>query len=138
MPVNTTDEIFVDAPPEDVYRALITFGKDASWWPGAKTQTQGTTIRLVLPAGRVARVRLHARVDNVRPDEGLVWWFEAGDIAGRGEWWLERFKDGTIVHYFLEAERGAKRARSLPSRIRRHRWAIRRGMNALKDEMEGR
>lgn len=136
--VNTTDEIFVDAEPADVYRALLTFGKDASWWPGAKTETNGRRITVAVPAGAVARVRFVATVDNVRPDEGLTWVFEDGELSGRGEWWLEPFKDGTIVHYYLiEADKIAG-ARGLDSLVDKHRVAMRRGMNALKDFMEGR
>lgn len=138
MATNTTDEIFVDAEPADVYRALVTFGKDASWWPGARARSSGTRLSVRLPSGRFARVSFQANVGNVRPDEGLTWWIDDGEIVGRGEWWLEKFKDGTIVHYFLEAEPGSRRMRGMPARIRRHRWAIRRGLNALKDEMEGR
>ncbi len=138
MATNTTDEIFVDAPPADVYRALLTFGKDTSWWPGAKASSQGKRLTASLRCGRVGRVRFQAGIDNVRPDEGLTWWMDAGELTGRGEWWLEPFKDGTIVHYYLEAEPGRRGMRGMTGRVRRHRWAIRRGMNALKDEMEGR
>lgn len=138
MAVNTTDEIFVDAEPADVYRALLTFGKDASWWPGAKTESSGKRLTITIPAGSLSRVRFSAMVDNVRPDEGLTWVFEDGDLTGRGEWWLEPFKDGTIVHYYLiEAEKTGG-ARGLDATVDKHRVAVRRGMNALKDFMEGR
>ncbi|GAC1410057.1 MAG: hypothetical protein NVSMB57_03310 [Actinomycetota bacterium] len=136
MVVNATDEIFIDAPADDVYRALLTFGKDAAWWPGAKTSSEGKRLRVTLPVGRVSRLSFEANIDNVRPDEGLTWWMDVGELNGRGEWWLEPFKDGTIVHYYLEVEQNGRR--KIDDAVERHRFAIRRGMNALKDEMEGR
>lgn len=135
MKVNTTDELFIDAPPADVYRALITMGKDVSWWPGARSSSSGKEITLSAPLGRLARVRFTATVDGVRPDEGLTWWLTKGELRGRAEWWLEAFKDGTIVHYFLDVEPGEGRRR-MTARVRRHRWAVRRGVNALKDGLE--
>ena len=136
MKVNTTDELFIDAPPAEVYRALVTLGKDTSWWPGAQSSSAGKEFTLRAPASRLARVSFTATVDGVRPDEGLTWWLIKGEIKGRAEWWLEAFKEGTIVHYYLDVEPG-EGWRRMPSRIRRHRWAVRRGVNALKDELEG-
>lgn len=127
----------MDAEPADVYRALLTFGKDASWWPGARVESNGKKIRVAILSGRASRVRFAASVDNVRPDEGLTWTFEQGDLDGHGEWWLEPFKDGTIVHYYLEAHK-ASGARGVDALVEKHRIAVRRGMNALKDFMEGR
>jgi len=136
--VNTSDEIFVDAEPAEVYRALLTFGKDPSWWPGARTTSDGKHLGVVAPAGGLSRLRFAATVDHVRPDEGLTWVFDEGELHGRGEWWLEPFKDGTIVHYYLIEAAKASGARGLDALVDKHRVAIRRGMNALKDFMEGR
>ena len=130
MLMNSTDELYIEAPPDEVYRALITFGKDSSWWPGAKTSSEGKRLRASLPSGRISKVSFEANVDNVRPDEGLIWWMDAGDITGRGEWWLEGFKQGTILHYYLEVSDGNARV------IDRHRDAIRKGMHALKQELQ--
>lgn len=135
MKVNTTDELFIDAPPDEVYRALVTLGKDASWWPGARTSSRGKEITVSAPVQRLARVRFGATVDGVRPDEGLTWWLKSGELHGRAEWWLEKFKAGTIVHYFLDVEPG-EGWRPMQARVRRHRWAVRRGINALKDNLE--
>lgn len=64
-----------------------------------------------------------------------MWSLDRGELAGRGEFWLEPFKNGTIVHYYLDVDpRG--RGRRLTSRVRRHRCALRRGLNALKDHLE--
>lgn len=136
MRVNTTDEIYIRAAPEDVYHALVAIGKDPSWWPGARAGTSGKRLSLSAGVGGIrGRIRFEAEVDGVRPDEGLTWWLEAGELRGRAEWWLEPFKDGTIVHYYLDVEPGSG-IRRMSSRVRRHRWAIRRGLNALKDALE--
>lgn len=136
MKVNTTDELYIDAPPAEVYRALISLGKDVSWWPGARSSSSGKEVDLRAPVTRLSSpVRFRATVDGVRPDEGLTWWLSKGELHGRAEWWLEAFKDGTIVHYFLDVSSG-EGWRRMPTRVRRHRWALRRGINALKDELE--
>jgi hypothetical protein len=138
---NTTDEFFIDAPPERVYDELIDVARVRAWWPGARAAGNGATVEIRAPSFRkIARpVAFSARIDGMRPGEGFTWWLEQGELRGRAEWWLERFKAGTIVHYYLDVVRGARgRGRRLRSAVRRHRWAIRRGVNALKDLLEGR
>jgi len=139
--INTTDEFFIDAPPERVLEQLSDAERIRAWWPGAHVNVDGVRLKVRAPAfGRVATaVVFEARLDGLRPGEGLTWWLERGELRGRGEWWLEAFKDGTIVHYYLDVERGNRgRARRMSSVVRRHRWAVRRGVNALKDQLEGR
>lgn len=141
MAVNTTDEFFIDAPPARVLDELANAGRIRAWWPGARVSDEGQRLRVRAPAFRSlsAAVVFEARLDGFRPGEGLTWWLERGELRGRGEWWLEAFKDGTIVHYYLDVEPGDRgRARRMSSRVRRHRWAVRRGINALKDQLEGR
>ncbi len=140
MRVNTTDEIFVDAPPETVQRALLGLSEDASWWPGARAGGGYGWVWLRAPTGRVfSRVRLKASIPSAREWEGFTWMLEEGELRGRAEWWLEAFKGGTIVHYYLDVERGDRAGiRRTASQVRRHRWAVRRGMNALKDRLERR
>jgi hypothetical protein len=138
---NTTDEFFIDVPPERVLEQLADGVRIGEWWPGAHVSAEGERLRVRAPAfGRTATVvDFEARLDGIRPGEGLTWWLERGELHGRGEWWLEPFKDGTIVHYYLDVERGDRgRTRRMSSLIRRHRWAVRRGVNALKDLLEGR
>jgi hypothetical protein len=138
---NTTDEFFIDATPDRVLEQLADGERIREWWPGARVSVEGERLRVRAPAfGRLAAaVTFEARLDGLRPGEGLTWWLERGELQGRGEWWLEAFKDGTIVHYYLDVERGNRgRARRTSSLIRRHRWAVRRGVNALKDLLEGR
>lgn len=138
---NTTDEFFINATPQRVYEALTAGERIAEWWPGAGVtqSTAGISLRAPTPRRLSRPIAFGARVDGLRPGEGLTWWLEDGELRGRAEWWLEGFKSGTIVHYYLDVERGnAGRARRMRSAVRRHRWAVRRGVNALKDLLEGR
>lgn len=138
---NTNDDVFIDAPPADVFRAIEALPRDAAWWPGARTTGSGDRLTAgVQGFGRFGTpVRFEARVDGIRPGEGIVWWLESGELSGRGEFWLEPFRAGTIVHYYLDVDPGpGGRRRAFGARVRRHRWAIRGGLNALKDRLEGR
>jgi uncharacterized protein YndB with AHSA1/START domain len=139
--INTTDEFYIAVPPQLVYHELVDAARIGAWWPGARVRSSARGIELRAPSfRRVARpVRFAARADGHRPGEGFTWWLEEGELRGRAEWWLEAFKDGTIVHYYLDVERGTGgRARRMSSSVRRHRWAVRRGVNALKDRLENR
>jgi hypothetical protein len=136
---NATDELFIHATPEAVQRRLLGLSEDASWWPGARAGGGYGWVTLDVPVGlRRGRIKLKASIPNSREWEGFTWTLEEGDLVGRAEWWLEAFKDGTIVHYFLDVERGPRARRRLSTQLRRHRWAIRRGLNALKDLLEDR
>jgi len=138
---NTTDEFFIDAPPARVLDELADAARIKDWWPGVRVGGDEDRLKVRAPAFRrvSAAVEFEARLDGLRPGEGLTWWIEKGELVGRGEWWLEAFKNGTIVHYYLDVERGDRaRARRLSTLVRRHRWAVRRGVNALKDRLEGR
>jgi hypothetical protein len=136
--VNSTDEIFIEASPERVQRALLGLSEGAPWWPGARTGGGYGWVTLDAPTGRpFSRVNFKASIPSAREWEGFTWMLEEGELVGRAEWWLEAFKGGTIVHYFLDVERGpAGRWRRTPTVVRRHRWAMRRGVNALKVELE--
>ncbi len=120
MPVraNATDELFIHASPEAVQRRLLGLSEDASWWPGARAGGGYGWVTLDVPIGlHRGRMKIKASIPSSR----------------------ESFKDGTIVHYFLDVERGpGARGRRLPTSVKRHRWAIRRGLNALKDLLEAR
>ncbi|MBI4729313.1 MAG: hypothetical protein HY775_07385 [Acidobacteria bacterium] len=137
MGAGTTDELFIEAPSRAVYEALVDPG--SGWWPGARATVREGRLTASAPGFHrfASRVRFEARVEGLRPGEGLTWRLERGELRGRAEWWLEGFKNGTIVHYYLDVDPGDRgRLRRWPSRLRRHRWAVRRGMNALKDRLE--
>ncbi|MFN2613333.1 MAG: SRPBCC family protein [Actinomycetota bacterium] len=136
MGAGATDEIFIRAPQDAVHRALLAIGTtQGSWWPGARASSDGGRLVVRAKAGRVGkRTSFHAAIANIRPTEGLTWMLDGGDLRGRAEWWLEPFKDGTIVHYYLDVERGSRQ--SLARALKHHRLAVRRGLNALKDVLE--
>ncbi|HLW16414.1 MAG TPA: hypothetical protein VKV69_03525 [Actinomycetota bacterium] len=140
MRTNTTDELFIHASAEAVQRRLLGLSEDAMWWPGARAGGGYGWVTLDVPVGqRRGRLKLKASIPNSREWEGFTWTLEEGELVGRAEWWLEAFKDGTIVHYYLDVERApGARARRLSTSVKRHRWAIRRGLNALKDVLESR
>lgn len=138
---NTTDEFFIDAPPRRVYEALTDPARMAEWWPGARISPSDGRIAVRAPGFRrvASPVSFEARLEGLRPEQGVTWWLDRGELHGRGEWWFEAFKAGTIVHYYLDVERGDHSGRRrMSSSVRRHRWAVRRGVNALKDRLEGR
>ena len=134
----THDEVFIRAPQQVIARRLLDLSTDASWWPGVRTRGVYGYVVIDAPAGRMlSRARFGATISPVREWDGFTWTINDGEIVGRAEWWLEAFKDGTIVHYYLDVERGpAGKAHRLAASARRHRWAIRRGLNALKDDLE--
>lgn len=138
MRANATDEIYIAAPRQTVARRLLDLSTDASWWPGARCTGEYGRVIVNAPTGRLnTRVRFEAGIGPVREWDGFTWFLEKGELAGRAEWWLEEFKDGTIVHHYLDADRGdTGRWRRLPTVVRRYRWAVRGALNALKDDLE--
>lgn len=140
MRAQATDEIYIEASPRTIIERLTRISDGASWWPGARAGGGYGWVRVDAPTGRpFSRVRFTASIGPVREWEGFGWELTDGELIGRAEWWIEAFKDGAIVHYYLDAARGPRgRWRRMPTITRRHRWAIRRGMNALKDALEDR
>ena len=134
----TTDDVFIRAPQKRIARRLLDLADDSSWWPGVRARGTYGYVEVDAPAGRpFSRARFGAIISPVREWEGFTWTINQGDLAGRAEWWLEAFGDGTIVHYYLDLARApGRRLRRTSASVRRHRWAIRRGLNALKDDLE--
>lgn len=116
--VDLVDETYLAVPPAilaAVFRDPATW---ASWWP---------TLRLT--------------VAEDRGREG-VRWRVGGELTGTSEVWLEPYRDGTIVHFYLRVDppgappAGRRRTR-LADRLRReHAVAFKRRVNRLKDELE--
>ena len=125
---NATDELFIHASPEAVQRRLLGLSEDASWWPGARAGGGYGWVTLDVPVGlHRGRMKMKASIPNSREWEGFTWTLEEGELIGRAECWLE------------DVERGpGARGRRLSTSVKRHRWAIRRGLNALKDVLEAR
>lgn len=135
MRATTTDDIYIEAGPDEVHRALLQVGARAPWWKRARVKMDGAAVVI---RARVAPVRLPIRfkatTGTVRPGQGFVWHIEGREVRGTAEWWLEPFKEGTVVHHVLDIERAG--VRRLSSVSRRHRWALRRALYGLKDELE--
>ncbi|MBO0828432.1 MAG: polyketide cyclase / dehydrase and lipid transport [Streptosporangiales bacterium] len=121
MPVvDLVDETYVRAAPARLAAVFRDPASWPSWWP---------------------TLRLHLAEDRGR--EGVRWWV-SGQLTGTSEVWLERYRDGTVVHFYLRVDPrdapppGRLRTR-LADRLRRHHaLSFKRRINRLKDELEHR
>ncbi len=130
--LHTGDDVFIEAPAHEVANTLLHAHEDPSWWPGLRARGGYGWLELDAPTGRCnERVRFKARIEGAR-DEGFRWVFESGALVGHGEFWLEPYRRGTVAHY-LTAIRDQP---ALSRDVRAHRWAIRIGLNGLKDRFE--
>jgi hypothetical protein len=104
----------------------------ASWWPGTRAAQDASNgeVALTLPA----LGRLRVRAAGERPDVGIVLQL-SGDAHGVLEWYLEPFKEGTVINVFL-------RLSAMPRRWNRrglaYRSAIRDGLLSLRTLFEDR
>lgn len=123
--VDLIDETYVVAPAEELASRLSDRALWRRWWP---------ELRLVVFQDRGA--------------EGIRWTV-TGALVGTSEVWLERYADGTLLHYYLRADptrRGspteplagspARLARRAERLRRAHAVAVKRHVNRLKDELE--
>jgi hypothetical protein len=99
--MGTVDQGFVPAPEGRVYARLAGVERYGAWWPGH-------------PEGLA--------VESERPGAGLVLRLRDGVL----EWYLEPFKDGTIVNAILDLGDAGRR------RVMRVRSSLRRGMVSLR------
>lgn len=110
--VDIMDDTFVVA---DRARLADLFADPAlwrSWWPG-----------------------LDLTVVEDRGSQG-VRWSVGGDLAGTAEIWLEEWRDGVLVHWFLRADPAARTRRSAGRLRRSYVVAYKRRIHRLKDELE--
>lgn len=116
--VDLVDETYVAAPPARLAAVFRDPRTWASWWPA---------LRLALAEDRGR--------EGVR-------WRVTGELTGTSEVWLEAYRDGTIVHFYLrvdppDAPASGARRRRLADRLRHeHAVAFKRRVNRLKDELE--
>jgi uncharacterized protein YndB with AHSA1/START domain len=112
----------VGSPPARVFEVLEDTAGYPRWWPGAKERPQD---RLVLPGfGSVA-----ARATEVRPGVGLFVRLEGRGFRGHVEWFLEPYKEGTVVNGIVNVEAGR---RWRERRILAVRAGLRSAMVALR------
>ncbi len=107
------DESFVVA---DVSELAARFAEPAlwrAWWP-----------------------ELRLTVAQDRGNEGIRWTV-TGALAGSAEIWLEPWRDGVIVHWFLRADPAPPRSARRMLRLREaYVRDYKRRVHALKDELE--
>ena len=114
--IDLVDDTFVSAAPRLVAELVADPASWALWWP----DLQLTTTR----------------------DRGLKGrqWRVGGALRGTGEIWLEPWRDGVLVHFYLRAEPAAVTAGWTPAAMGRERrrraqqW--KRAVHALKDSLE--
>lgn len=132
--LNSSDDVFIDGTATEIQEMLLHLHEDPSWWPGLHARGGYAWLELDAPTGPTAqRARFKVKIEESRPGEGFRWRFESGDLKGTAEFWFEGFRNGTIVHYLTSVEGEPK---EMLHKIKRHRWAIRNGLNCLKDRLE--
>ncbi|AYY13665.1 polyketide cyclase / dehydrase and lipid transport [Actinobacteria bacterium YIM 96077] len=117
--VDVMDETFLVVSPMVLAKYFADPAVWREWWP-----------------------RLQLTVTKDRGSEGMQW-SVSGELAGSAEIWLEPWRDGVVVHWFLRADpvAGTRRwfglRRPDPARIRRaYVTSFKRHIHALKDEVE--
>ena len=129
----TSDDVYIHASAEVIQEAILHVHEDPSWWPGLRARGGFAWLELDAPTGRGSeRVHLKLRIEDARPGQGFRWIFEEGAIQGHGEVWFEAARDGTIVHYLTTVHERPR----IEGVLRAHRWAIRIGLNGLKDHLD--
>ena len=119
--MGTVDQGFVPAPPDAVYPRLADLERYGEWWPRSRARRDDGSFVLRLPGASPAR----ASVRGARPGIGLIVRLDGARFGGSLEWYLEPFKDGTVVNAILD----------LDSPGRRRTMRVRRGIRAALVEL---
>lgn len=137
-PLHVDDDGFVRAPAPLVYRRLTDVRAWPTWWPGVAVVERsapegGEVVAWTLRAGSRARpIAVTADLHGWRHDEGFALGLD-GDLVGRAEFWLEAGWGGTVVHHVVVATTTLARPAAT---LRDYRRVLRRGLWALKDDLE--
>jgi hypothetical protein len=110
--IDLADDTFVDAPAAVLAGVVADPARWASWWPD---------LRLTTTRDRGVKGR-QWRVD--------------GAMRGTSEIWLEPWRDGVLVHYYLRAELAGPDRSRVERERHRHVQQWKRVVHALKDELE--
>ena len=125
MRLQSHDQGFLAAGPEEVYDVLADPSTYESWWPGASASDGSATLRL-------GRRTVSARPDRHRAGVGLFLVMGEGSL----EWYLEPFEEGTIVNAFTDLDLPGGRRRAERG-LRSVRATLRSALVGLKARMEG-
>lgn len=142
----------VDATPDEVFNVLTDAERLTRWWPSVYRHVQemsrgrpdgvGRTLRLETQGWLPYRLRWELRVTEcLRPTRlSLV---ARGDFEGTGVWALEAEGEQTEVTYVWDVLATKPLLRNLSCLLRplfslNHRWAMRRGLDGLRLELERR
>ena len=126
MRVAAIDQGFVLAVPDRVFELVRDPAGYPAWWPRVRADGEG---RVRFPElGSVA-----VAVDVVRDGIELVVPVEGRRVRGHLQWYLEPFKEGTIVYGITDVQ---TTRRWSGRRVLRHRTSMRRALVALKERME--
>ena len=126
MRVASVDTGFVAASPGRVFQVVADPAAYPRWWPGTRA---GNASELLLPGIGRAEYRLGA----IRPGVELTVRLQGRRQGGRLQWYLERFKEGTVVYGIVDLETDR---RWTVRRQRGIRAGIRAAMVALKELLE--
>lgn len=137
MDLHVDDAGFVRAPQALVYRRLTDLAAWPTWWRGLRLLPRPPVDdepcwAVQLPGARLRRVRLLVRPHNWRHDAGFSLRI-AGDLTGRGEFWLEATAGGTVVHHLAVLHTELAHPMRVLADYRR---GIRRGLWGIKDQLQ--
>lgn len=132
MRVAAHDQGYVPAPPDQVYARLVDLATYEDWWPGTRIRTRSDHLKRLQIAFRRRFVGVEAVEE--RAGTGLVLQLSS-PFRGTLEWYLEPFRNGTIVNGILDLDlaggsRGSRRG------LLRLRACIRRGVVGLANALE--
>ena len=126
------DRGWVPAPPKEIYRVAESIPTYPSWWRQIHVEEGESGRHFIVRIPALGEVR--ASVAGERRAVGLIIQL-SGDVDGVLEWFLEPFKDGTIVSVLL---RLSTRPRRWNRREQAYRSTVREALVALRRMFEDR
>ncbi len=131
------DRAFIRAPEALLYRRLTHIAAWPGFWPRltvapAPTPSGEERWLVTVGAGWGRELRLVLRPHGYRHDLGFTLGL-AGDLVGRGEFWLEPTHGGTVVHHLLVVRSPLLRPHRALEHLRR---GVRAGLWGCKDAVQ--
>lgn len=142
------DATFVRGSADTVYPLLTDLDLWQLWNPqlvvrqqvvvNASMSRPGNRWIGALDTGFARQIRLRMDADGWRHNEGF-WVHLSGDVDGSSEWWLERERDGLVVHHLVRVNdavpRPARARRQHVRRAEQYRRAIRIMMWGVREHV---